>query len=51
MTKPRELQHAPHCERPEPRAERIGTWTLTRCPTCRATGIRRTETTEREIDR
>lgn len=42
MTQPREAVHAPTCDKPEPRLSRIGTWTLTRCPTCRATGMRKT---------
>jgi hypothetical protein len=48
VTRPRDLTHAPHCDKPEPRLSRVGTWTLWRCATCRATGIARTDDTPQE---
>jgi len=48
MTRPRELTHRPGCDEPEPRESRVGSWTVTRCPSCRAVGITKTETTESE---
>ena len=50
MTRPRDAVHAPHCDQPEPRAERVGSWTVTRCPTCRAVGIRKTADTTGDGD-
>lgn len=44
MTRPRQPIHAPTCDRPQPRESRVGSWTITRCPTCKATGIHRTQT-------
>lgn len=46
MTRPRDLAHRPGCDQPAPRESRIGSWTVSRCPECRATGVRKTDTEE-----
>ena len=42
MTRPRPLTHRPGCEKPAPRESVVGSWLITRCPECRATGARKT---------
>lgn len=48
MTKPRDLTHRPGCPQSGTKTERVGSWQLERCVDCRATGLRRTQTTDKE---
>lgn len=46
MTRAHELTHRPDCPQSGTHESRIGSWTLTRCDDCRATGIRKTDPKE-----
>jgi hypothetical protein len=50
MTRPRDLKHRPGCDTPPPRESRVGSWIVLRCPSCRATGTRKTDD-ESETDK